>query len=651
MAIEENLLKTHFVGRDGYRYWMGQVAPEKAQGKQIDGGGWGNRLKVRIMGYHPEDEAELPDKDLPWSLVLLGTTDGSGGGGRRRSIRISPGDAVYGFFLDGDNAQIPVIQGVMGRTLLVTSNQYAGPFQPYTGYTSKIKNDGGYFGKGEANEENSASTKMPRNISRDQAASISAAETTAFDGIGDVIVAASNAASSTVRKISAAVTNFVKQIKSITDNPLAAVGSIKQKLNAAVSGVTSQISNLSTGLVGNMVNGIYETMAPIANAGLKMLYQSVYSMVLAATKSSRVAHMAGVAAQRQFESPLQKIQDSMTCITKDIVGSMGDSIKGLLDSVAKNVKRMKSCVNNQFMGGLMNQIIGGIQNGLSGLLGGVDKIMPGFNLADQLRSKAEGLLGQVFGNTGCVDGEGTDAGDVLEYVVGNGPKGIVPVPIQSMLSQANNANNGLQNIIQAGQTALNVADGALGVFDFLNPASSQPGFDGECSTAEEDPEPPEVQIFGSSGEDAAGKLIMGSVVGAGSSATASVIGVEVTNGGSGYKTPPFVEISDAANYGYGAIARSVIDYDEDSPTYQQVIEIYLVSEGENYPVGKVEKEDPSGSKPPYVIGKVTVINPGQGYSGNDTVMDGVGTAYGLNVDDSGRTVSYTHLPLPTTPYV
>ena len=53
MSIEESLLKTNFVGRDGFRWWIGQVAPEEAQGTQINGSGWGNRYRVRIMGYHP----------------------------------------------------------------------------------------------------------------------------------------------------------------------------------------------------------------------------------------------------------------------------------------------------------------------------------------------------------------------------------------------------------------------------------------------------------------------------------------------------------------------------------------------------------------------------------------------------------------------
>ena len=52
--IENNLLKSNFLGRDGFRWWVGQIAPESAQGKQINGAGWGNRAKVRILGYHPD---------------------------------------------------------------------------------------------------------------------------------------------------------------------------------------------------------------------------------------------------------------------------------------------------------------------------------------------------------------------------------------------------------------------------------------------------------------------------------------------------------------------------------------------------------------------------------------------------------------------
>ena len=63
--IDESLLKSHFIGRDGFRWWLGQIAPVEAWEEQANGNGWGYRYKVRILGYHPLDISELSnDKDL-----------------------------------------------------------------------------------------------------------------------------------------------------------------------------------------------------------------------------------------------------------------------------------------------------------------------------------------------------------------------------------------------------------------------------------------------------------------------------------------------------------------------------------------------------------------------------------------------------------
>ena len=34
--IENNLLKTNFLGKDGFRWWIGQIAPEEVQGDQLN---------------------------------------------------------------------------------------------------------------------------------------------------------------------------------------------------------------------------------------------------------------------------------------------------------------------------------------------------------------------------------------------------------------------------------------------------------------------------------------------------------------------------------------------------------------------------------------------------------------------------------------
>ena len=82
--LDQSLLKSHFIGRDGFRWWVGQIAPIDAWKEQVEGGGWSYRYKVRILGYHPYSTAELSNEDLPWAQALLPTTAGD-----RKSTRLN----------------------------------------------------------------------------------------------------------------------------------------------------------------------------------------------------------------------------------------------------------------------------------------------------------------------------------------------------------------------------------------------------------------------------------------------------------------------------------------------------------------------------------------------------------------------------------
>ena len=169
--IENNLLKTNFLGKDGFRWWIGQVAPEAAQASQLNqiGNTWGCRMKVRIYGYHPADITELADEDLPWAQVLLSPQGGSGKANRARSLRIAPGDTVMGFFLDGDDAQLPVILGIFASTASYYggSEEYTVPFQPFTGYTSKIKPNNEFIPVNEGGDGSKNSQVSPRFLTKE----------------------------------------------------------------------------------------------------------------------------------------------------------------------------------------------------------------------------------------------------------------------------------------------------------------------------------------------------------------------------------------------------------------------------------------------------------------------------------------------------
>ena len=124
MPLDQDLVKRNFLGKDGFIWWIGQI-PEEANyvenqtGRREEPGtvnGPGERYKVRIFGYHEIEcgQPELPDADLPWATVMYPVTAGGGGGAASQSANLTQGTMVYGFFLDGHDAQQPVIMGVLG---------------------------------------------------------------------------------------------------------------------------------------------------------------------------------------------------------------------------------------------------------------------------------------------------------------------------------------------------------------------------------------------------------------------------------------------------------------------------------------------------------------------------------------------------------
>ena len=331
--IEESLLKTNFIGRDGFRWWIGQIPPKTSgQSEQSNGSGWGNRVKVRILGYHPYSVVELPDDDLPWANVLLGTTDGSGAANRANSVALSPGDTVFGFFLDGDNAQVPVIMGVFGRTSQVASTDYASPFVPFTGYTSEIQNDGAKLAKNEANEQNANSQKSPRSVSKTDADKINSKtnpdgdpakkEITSSSAIGKKVTAASAEKDSAIQKIKNEVDNFVSRVKDITDGVSDAIGKEKQKIFSASDSMTASIQKGATRLVQDMTRNLSEAMVPVLNTGLQTLYDTVYGLVFAATQNDPIATKAGTVAQALLIGPVKKLSDAIPCIANNVINGI-----------------------------------------------------------------------------------------------------------------------------------------------------------------------------------------------------------------------------------------------------------------------------------------------------------------------------------------
>ena len=74
-----------------------------------------HRVKVRIIGYHPWDNNELPENELPWAEVLSNPQTGGGVATRGETMNLIGGETAVGFFMDGEEAQQPVIFGLLHK--------------------------------------------------------------------------------------------------------------------------------------------------------------------------------------------------------------------------------------------------------------------------------------------------------------------------------------------------------------------------------------------------------------------------------------------------------------------------------------------------------------------------------------------------------
>ena len=649
--LDQSLLQSHFIGRDGFRWWIGQVAPhidfvsKKEVQKQLNKDGWGNRVKVRILGYHPEDVNELPNKDLPWAQILLSTSDGTGASQYAKSHAVRPGDVVFGFFLDGDNAQIPVISGCFGNTSQYTKEEYKSPFVPFTGFTTRIANDGSRTEPNETNEQTRTAQTTPIPLPPQIANSIGALPQ--FGGDGDIIQFATSKPGSKMEKIATELENAIKYLQDLKSFPNLAQEWIDARVEELCEQISKKIQGITTEIVSGVVNGTYEKLEPVLQQGAEQVYNQTKEEVTAATKSESTGHLAGVEAQKATIEPVKQLQKLIPCLISSIIKSLGSLISDMVCALLKNVANFVSCVIDQFLGGLLNGIIDLIIAGMSTVLGALSLLLSfsNFNLGDTIRELAEGLLGIPL-SLNCGEEE-TDPG-VEKWTIGSGPTQSLPFDINNILSLANNAKSLVDTVTE---NPLSPLESIIGPLDFLSPNISVPDFNSVLSNCFGGVptvcNPPSINIFGGGGIGASALPIFGSIGGG----TGSIIGAILTSGGSGYTYPPFVSITDNCRKGYGAVAESVIENGK-------VVAIIINSDGEGYTLGNQPRVGdiitggtetvPGGTEtapvePPEqnpTITDVIIINPGYNYQPEDIVTDNFGNEYNV-VIDNGSIISIT----------
>ena len=632
--MEDLNFKQNFVGRDGFVWWIGQIAPEDVwiENFGTNDKAWGQRYKVRIMGYHPYSTAELKDEDLPWAQVLT-SAGNSGSQNTAETVRLAQGDVVVGFFLDGQNAQVPMIMGSFANTtqwadlkkLWKESGEPPSPFQVFGGYDKAFKEDSYAINKASSNDNTDKSDLSNVNITQEQANQRQQNDTvneihTTDSTTGAILNLCDEGPTEGIKND---VLGMVGEIQALKGKMNAGNEFFRDKVKGIVSSTTESVVLKSGSLVSNMVDGAFNQILPIGKTGLSNLYGGVKSKVLAATGNTAIAHIAGVAAQTAMLSPLQKVENLIGCLANNIVADLGGMVEDILNSVVDNVFNFTNCVGDQVVGAITNGIIGKVGAGMAGALGGLDKILgffnpKGFNIEDVIRNSGGGSIAGAVGLRGCNQPVVRDELGPCRYRLGYGPLSSSPKDLDKIVKDANVAA-AISAAARLTGFPLDGIEDIAGALDIFNSDMKVPGFKSAISDCYSGLpticEPPKIKIFGGGGSGAEAIPFFGNIIGDSYNRTGSIIDIKMTNPGNNYQYPPFVEIVDNCNQGLGAQARATI---KDG----KVNNIYIVSEGENYPVG---------DQPELSITDINIINPGSGYTDGDIVTDNIGNQYDVTI--------------------
>ena len=660
MAIEESLLSnSQFLGRDGFRWWIGQVAPREAQADQTDDGkGWSNRYKVRIMGYHPFTD-DVTDEDLPWAIALLPTTAGSGAANYATSTRLQQGDVVFGFFLDGDEGQIPAILGHFGHTSGIDQNsELEGKFKPGSAFTentpinpkTEVNDEGIPDQTGEqnlnANPTNSSATKG-KNVDQ--------------SGAGRPVVAPDTCTTNSVSRMAQAIEDLANRVEDLSLTGM--------KLEAEIDAVADQVESMANGFVGRMMDATYDFLEPQLQKGLDKVYEDTFGKVFAqmgnSPQSYAMAHASGVASQVSQVPAIKNAENALSCVGNKVVEGLRGTVSDMLKDLLASGLGLAGCVAANFVSKFLGDMVNGIGDGMKSPLSGLGDILsPGIDIAEFLRSSAF-VLEDFSGFIDCGQTNKDKCPPVKKFEIAGGPmeKGADPFNYLSGQMQKSakggfgglaggitglagglgditegiqGAIGGVQNIVNAVSDPSSLVKGAVmskfgnlvppGITKTLGTAGRISGLidelsgGGSCTGGKKNCGNPQVEIFGGGGIGAIGKVVLGKTIensglggiAEGISKTASIIGVDIKVPGMNYKSPPAIRFADKCGQGYGAHGHAVLTPDG------TIGAVVIDTTGEGYPV--ITDPDPN-------VGLTTVFveDPGTGYTPDDKIDETIFT--------------------------
>ena len=634
---------TDFIGKDPMQWWIGQVTdPKKGKWdnlleKQNAENGesiYSHRCRVRIVGYHGCSD-ELPDEDLPLAHVLL-PPNMSTTGGLGSSMKYHGGEVVVGFFLDGADAQQPIIFGTLFKQSFIKDGLKNSEFNakkqtcfiPYTppdvrataGDQQRSVTGSGANGGGNGAKDSQWGGNFPNAVDK-TVAEENVNANTEFE-----MDSSTACEDNEISKISNEMKEFSRKMK------------VFQKLNSS----------------DVFVNPLYGGLVDM-QAELKLTSNRIQNSVTKLVRRGR-SYVIGETLDKLSTTFKDKVP-------KPLQGVAGNATNALSNTIYCNFEKIQDQLGDYLMKSLENMLgqlldvpICGVENFLGDMFGQINNILDTSlgSIFDQLNSIQGGgiaLPSKTFSNaikfadiiTGVLDCDRINCPENTSYSSKNGIRKALPDDFSNLIPKI-----GVSSFVNP---LLDAIDGAIPQLPGL------PSLDGaipavpsapNCSTNVLKCGPPRVDFLGGlplGGQGATGDPII-NVLG-------QVIGVAITGSGFGYTEPPLLSFFDSCENGYGAggFVRLGEVTDPNGNSSTGVVEVVITSPGQNYLPNTTETDldgnvnqvipDPNANydgEVSYVSSIVDVVltNTGFGYQDGDTVDVEGGTVNDILGDDASQ---------------
>ena len=562
----DNFVKSHFVGRDGFVWWIGQIPNEDVwkenkagfpQPSNTDAPGFAERYKVRIMGYHTGAMEDLKDEELPWATVMYPVTAGGGGRASYQNANLTQGCFVFGFFLDGDQCQVPVIMGTLGyndyNAVKSTLPERNG-FLPFTGYPEKETMKSVTTVKAE--EEEGIVAKQDNEEGKSNNSNLS--ESTEA-GSSQTDIGARNAAKDGAKKKPLEVPERCRplptaKIQQSLKNTLLDVQELKKSRFDRQSLLITNVADIDAAIKKRTMEGAEEVAG-----GMKQIMGLVQKNVTEKINDKIKDDIFNVMpnARQDLKKEVETINDAIACQFRKLADGLMDMLGNFLNDAMNKLVNTASCFIDNMIGAMMGTLANAIGNSLSDLFGNINGLTGGSISFPS--SEALGIIQDVLSFLAC-DQDPTCPQVTETSLLGGGSS----TPSSSDIGALAGGFSNMFGKLKAPQLD-------LPSLDFGDVFGSN-----SCDTGPTKCGPPLLDIFGGRGRGAEGNLIV--------SRLGEVLGADMKSYGKFYDDAAEARVVDPCGIGRGAAIEPIIGpwIDGDGNTHMGVLDIRVIQPGIDY---------------------------------------------------------------------